>query len=219
MRIRRKKWVRGELFECDFFVDNPLENIGVWHEQFKRKQPIFLELGCGKGSFISKLAALNQNINFIALDIKSEMLGLAKRNIEKEFALKNLQVDNVLLSAFDINRISMIFNQNDLVDRIYINFCNPWPRKKHKKRRLTHVRQLIQYRNFLKPNGEIFFKTDDDLLFEESIDYFNQTGFKITSLTYDLLDANLKSNIVTEHEKMFMDKGLKIKFLIAKKID
>ena len=219
MRIRRKKWVRDELAKCDFFVDDPTLNIGVWHTKFLKEHLLFLELGCGKCSFIYKIASLNKNINFIAVDIKSEMLGLAKRNIEKEFSFKNLSIKNVLLTAFDINRISMIFNDKDIVERIYINFCNPWPKEKHKKRRLTHVRQLMQYRKFLKTDGEIYFKTDDDLLFKESIDYFKEAKFSITYLTYDLEKSNIPDNIETEHEKMFKEQGLKIKFLIAKKFD
>lgn len=219
MRIRRKKWVRSELSNCSFFIDNPTENIGFWHNKFKKLQPIHLELGCGKGSFISKLASKNQDINFIAVDIKSEMLGLAKRNIESAYKDANLSIDNILLAAHDINRISMIFNSCDIVDRIYINFCNPWPRKKHKKRRLTHLRQLTQYRSFLKKGGEIFFKTDDDELFSESIDYFKESNFSLVYLTYDLENSGFSDNIETEHEKMFKNQGLKIKFLIAKKLD
>lgn len=217
MRIRRKKWVRDELAACEFFVDAPTDFAGQWDTKFAKKQPLCLELGCGKGSFISRLASTNLNLNFVAIDIKSEMLGLAKRNIEKEFALKNVPIDNVLLTAYDISRIFMIFNENDVFDKIYINFCNPWPRKKHKKRRLTHPRQLVQYRKFLKPNGEIFFKADDDELFEESISYFNETNFSVKYVTKDLENSGILDNIETEHEKMFKEQGIKIKFLIAQK--
>lgn len=218
MRIRRKKWVRDELAKCKFFVDNPTENIGKWATKFLKKQPVFLELGCGKGTFIAKMASSNLDINFIAVDIKSEMLGLAKRNVEKEYAQKNLEINNVLLTAHDISRISMIFNENDLIDNIYINFCNPWPREKHKKRRLTHTRQLMQYRKFLKDDGKIFFKTDNDDLFHESIEYFHESNFSIIFSTEDLESANISTNIETEHEKMFKEQGLKIKFLVAQKI-
>ena len=85
MRMRRKPWVRPELANCEFVVDNPYENIGKWHKCFKKEQPIHMELGCGKGGFIAKLANRNPNINYIAIDIKSEMLALAKRNIELEY--------------------------------------------------------------------------------------------------------------------------------------
>lgn len=218
MRIRRKPWARPELEKCNFFIKNPTDFIGTWSTQFPQKQPIHLELGCGKGTFISKLAVLEPNINFLAIDIKSEMLGLAKRNIEKEFLNANKSIDNVLLTAFDISRISLILNENDLVDRIYINFCNPWPRKKHNKRRLTHPRQLSQYQNFLKPLGEIYFKTDNGELFFDSIEYFKNNNFEISLKTEDLHASNLNfpENIPTEHEKMFSEQNIPIKFLIAK---
>ena len=114
MRIRRKPWARPELQQCDFFIKTPTDLIGKWQYQFSKKQPLHLELGCGKGTFISKLAVLKPDVNFLAIDIKSEMLGLAKRNIEKEFSNANKSVDNVLLTAFDINRIRSSLIINDL---------------------------------------------------------------------------------------------------------
>lgn len=219
MRIRRKPWARPELEACPFFERDPEKNRGKWASLFKEKFPIRLELGCGKGIFISALASTNLNFNYVGIDIKDEMLGLAKRNIEKEYSKKNLPIENVLLTAFDISRINKIFSEEDLIDRIYINFCNPWPRSKHKKRRLTHTRQLVQYRIFLKDKGQIFFKTDDDDLFNESLKYFDLCGYKIIYKVYDIKDSNFSENIETEHEKMFKEMGKTIKFLIAEKYD
>ena len=139
--------------------------------------PINLELGCGKGNFISKLSINNPNINYIAIDLVDAMLGLAKRNIEQEFKDNNKEPSNVIITRFDIERILLMMSNNDKVERIYINFCNPWPRGKHRKKRLTHTRQLEKYKEFLIPGGEIHFKTDDDDLFESSITYFNESGF------------------------------------------
>ena len=114
-------------------------------------------------------------------------------------------------------RILDYFSNEDIIERIYINFCNPWPRTKHKKRRLTHTRQLEHYKTFLdKQNGEIYFKTDDDELFNESIEYFESTGFKIVAKTYDLHNEMIFEDIRTEHEQMFSEQGIKIKALIAK---
>lgn len=216
MRIRRKAWVRPELEKCEFFVNEPVKLKGNWAGQFELSQPLHLELGCGKGSFVAKKSCKEKNINFIAVDIKSEMLGLAKRNIEREFANENLPVKNVLLTAHNIELIDLIFGSGDRFDRIYINFCNPWPREKHKKRRLTHTRQLAKYKEFFAKGGEIHFKTDDDALFNESIAYFKDSGFEITFLTYDLHASDFEGNVETEHEKMFSSQGIKIKFLIAK---
>ena len=111
-----------------------------------------------------------------------------------------------------------IFDKEDGIERIYINFCNPWPRGKHHKKRLTHTRQLEKYKEFLKDGGEIFFKTDDDALFSDSLTYFESCGFKIIDKTFDLESRpDFWENIQTEHEKMFMEQGIKIKALMAKK--
>ncbi|NOW93169.1 tRNA (guanosine(46)-N7)-methyltransferase TrmB [Clostridium beijerinckii] len=217
MRMRKKPWARPELEGCDFFVINPKEYKGKWKEFFGNDKPIYLELGCGKGTFMAVHASENPDINYIAIDIKDEVLGLAKRNIEKAYEEKNRKTDNVKLMAQEIGLISEILSKEDVVSRIYINFCNPWPKEKHKKRRLTHMRQLEQYKTFLKNEGEIYFKTDDDELFEESLEYFNEAGFRIKYITYDLHNSDVEGNVQTEHEKMFSEQGIKIKFLIAMK--
>lgn len=220
MRIRFKKWARPELEESEFYIDNPEDYKGKWKEVFNNDNPIHLELGCGKGSFMANLAVKNPDINYIAIDVVDAMLGLAKRNIEEKYKEENKEINNVVLTRFDIERILLIMNENDNVERIYINFCNPWPRGKHRKKRLTHIRQLEKYREFLKDGGEIYFKTDDDGLFIDSLSYLENSGFKIIKKTYDLEnEKNFWDNIQTEHEKMFMDQGIKIKAVIAKKQD
>lgn len=219
MRIRFKPWARPELEASEFYIDNPEEYKGKWKTAFKNQnQPIHLELGCGKGNFISQIAIQNPNINYIAIDLVDAMLGLAKRNVEQKFKDENKDIDNVLLIRFDIERILMIMDNKDSVERIYINFCNPWPRGKHRKKRLTHTRQLEKYKEFLTKNGEIHFKTDDDDLFESSLYYFNESGFEIVKKTYDLHKEKDWEDIQTEHEKMFSEQGIKIKALIARLI-
>ena len=147
------------------------------------------------------------------------MLAVARRTVEKAFEEAGREVTNLKLISQNIEVIGDVFDENDagVIDRIYINFCNPWPRKKHKKHRLTHRRQLFQYRKFLKDGGEIHFKTDDDMLFEESIPYFEEVGFRITYITRDLHNSDYKYNLETEHEKMFTEEGKTTKFLIAVK--
>ena len=217
MRIRYKKWARPELEASKFYIDNPEEYKGKWKQCFKNQEnPIHIELGCGKGQFIAKLAVENQDINYIAIDLVDAMLRLAKRNIEKVYKEKEIEPENVILTRFDIERILLILDEKDEVDRIYINFCNPWPKGKHRKKRLTHTRQLEKYKQFLKDNGEIYFKTDDDDLFESSLTYFKESGFEILKKTYDLhKEPIFEKNIETEHEKMFTDQGINIKALIA----
>ena len=146
------------------------------------------------------------------------MLGLAKRNIEAIYKEKNLEIENIKLVRHDIERILLFMDKKDKIERIYINFCNPWPRPKHRKKRLTNTKQLLLYKEFLVEGGEIFFKTDDDALFKDSIKYFEDSKFKIINKTYDLHNEPIfEDNIVTEHEKMFSDEGIKIKALIAKR--
>ena len=219
MRIRFKPWARPELEASYFYEDNPENYIGKWKEKFKnQKQPLHIELGCGKGSFISELAFRNQDTNYIAIDLVDAMLGLAKRKVEEKYNEANIRVDNLILVRYDIERINSIINKEDEIERIYINFCNPWPKPKHKKKRLTHSRQLKHYKEFLKAGNEIYFKTDDDGLFADSLKYFEESGFEILNKTYDLHVEDIfgGKNIVTEHEKMFSDEGIKIKALIAK---
>ncbi|MBR2912864.1 MAG: tRNA (guanosine(46)-N7)-methyltransferase TrmB [Oscillospiraceae bacterium] len=213
MRIRCKPWARPELDACPFFIGEPKNHRNHWNAVFGNGKPIYLELGCGKGGFASQAMLHWTDVNFIAVDIKNEMLVLAKRKIEQALAGAKLTDEQVRVMIFNISNISEAFGEEDRIDRIFINFCNPWPKSKHKKRRLTHTRQLQQYKNFLR--GEIWFKTDDDELFEESLEYFEEAGFTIRYLTRDLHASEFTENLVTEHEKMFTDEGKNIKFLIA----
>lgn len=216
MRIRKRSWTEEELEQAEFYIDTPQENKGKWKSAFKVERPMHIELGCGKGQFIANLGVRNPDINFIGVDLIDTMLGLAKRNVEEVYASENRDIDNVILTRCNIEQILTMMDENDQVERIYINFCNPWPRGKHHKKRLTHTRQLELYKTFLKPGGEIRFKTDDDNLFSDSLNYFEEAGFEIIWKTYDLHSENVPDNIVTEHENMFSNEGIKIKALIAK---
>ena len=218
MRIRRKPWAEPELKACPFCIQNPDEFKGKWNTVFNNSNPIYVELGCGKGGFISQIAPSNLNVNFIAVDMINAMLGLAKRKLEKAYQDINVSPDNVRIFIKNIEKISEVFGDGDTIDRIYINFCNPWDRKnKHKKKRLTHPRQLEQYLTFLAPNGQIWFKTDNDILFEHSIEYFKEMNFNIKYITYDLHQSGFEPNYITEHETMFSEEGIKIKFLISER--
>ena len=219
MRMRRKPWARPELESSDFFITNPKECKSKWSELFGNDKPIHLELGCGKGNFVCKHGVNHPERNYVAIDIKDEVLVLAKRNVEEEF--KNAgkdKVENVKITALEIAFIEEVFAKDE-ISRIYINFCNPWPKKRHKKRRLTYTRLLEAYKTFLRPNSAIWFKTDDDELFLESQEYITQSGFAITYITYDLHESGFEDNVITEHERMFTNQGIKTKFLIAKLMD
>lgn len=219
MRIRKKKWAEPELAVCDFYVKEPEKYAGKWKTAFKNEQPLYLEIGCGKGTFAGILALRNPEINIIALDIKVDMLGVGRRTIVKLFEENGKtqeDINNLLLIKYNVEQLDNIIKPDDRIERLYINFCNPWPRKKHKKRRLTYYKKLEMYKSFLKKDAEIRFKTDDDELFDESLEYFEQSGYEILYLTRDLHASDVKDNIETEHEKMFSSEGIKIKYCIAR---
>ena len=219
MRIRKKKWAAPELSVCDFFVKNPEEHRGDWKHAFKKEQPLYLEIGCGKGGFAGQFALKNPDKNLIAVDIKIDMLGVGRRTIVKlyeESGKTQDDIDNLLLVNYNVEQLDKIIAPEDRIETLFINFCNPWPRERHKKRRLTYPRKLEMYKSFLAPEAEIRFKTDADGLFDESVEYFKESGYEITDLTRDLHNSGFEGNLMTEHEKMFSDEGINIKFLIAK---
>jgi len=217
MRMRVKKWARPELMACPFYAAVPEENKGAWGEKFCRKQPLHVELGCGKGVSTAQMALCNPDVNYVAIDINSSVLGVAKCNAEAAFAGQR-QVDNLMLFNYEIERILQVFDEKDAVERIYISFPNPW-NQTHKqfKHRLTHTRQLMLYRQFLKDGGEIWFKTDDDILFRHSLAYFEEAGFEVVYQTGDLHAQSKYPNYVSEHEKLFTSQGIPTKALIAVK--
>ena len=219
MRMRFKPYARAELLAADFHIHDPFHLQGQWHNQFARpQQPLVLELGCGKGGFISQLAVAHPENNYLGIDITDKVLILAKRKIEASYAAAGQPIDNVRIMSADIERIRNLFTPEDTVSRIYINFCNPWSKNaSSNKHRLTHPRQLIQYRDFLVDGGEIYFKTDDDDLFRDSLEYFPAAGYEITWQTYNLHENEPVWNIRTEHEGMFTEMGSNIKALIARK--
>lgn len=216
MRIRKKKWAQPELAACPYFIENPEDLRGSWQSFFQNDRPLELEIGCGKCSFVAEKALRHPDVNFIAVDIKSDMLGVGRRNIEKLFSEHELPSPaNIALTAYNVENIEKVFSPDDKIRALYINFCNPWPREKHKKRRLTFPRKLVKYKDFLTRDAKIYFKTDDDPLFEDSVQYFEQTGYEIVYLTRDLHHSEIKNNIETEHERMFTEQGIPIKYLEA----
>ena len=205
MRMRFKPYAHDELMAADFHVHEPLIWGGKWHSQYARpEQPFVLELGCGKGGFISQLASAHPENNYLGIDITDKVLILAKRKIEAAYAEAGRPIDNVKIMSTDIERIKGVIT--------------PWSKNaSSNKHRLTYPRQLIQYRDFLKDGGEIYFKTDDDDLFRDSLTYFPASGYDIVWQTYDLHENEPEWNIRTEHEGMFTEMGIKIKALIARK--
>lgn len=215
MRIRKKKWAEPELNACRYYIQEPTAFRGRWKEFFGNDHPIELEIGCGKCTFIAEKAKRNPDINYIAVDIKNDMLGVGRRNIERIFAQAEKPVRNIALVRFNVEELDKIIAPEDGIAVMYINFCNPWPRLKHNKRRLTYPRKLTMYRDFLTSDAVIYFKTDDDGLFEDSVGYFEEAKYRIRYITRDLHHSDVTDNIVTEHEQMFTDEGVPIKYLEA----
>lgn len=211
MRLRKKWWARPELEQSKEVVTEPSLLKGKWKEEFNNSNPIYLELGCGKGRFISGQSQANKDINFIGIDLKDEVLVYALRKVNEV----EREVDNIRLIPLEIAFIEEVFDKNEIF-RIYINFCNPWPKLSHNKRRLTHSRFLERYKTFLQPESEIWFKSDDKELFDDSLEYFKESGFELLYHTYDLHNSDFKENIMTEYEEKFRSKGMKIMFLRAK---
>jgi tRNA (guanine-N7-)-methyltransferase len=214
MRIRKKRWARPELEASSFVITDPFEYRGKWAEEFENPNPIYLELGCGMGRFISENAFNNPDINFIGIDLKNEVLMRSKRSVEKRLMYNGEGFINVRLIPLEIAFIEKVFDRDE-ISRIYINFCNPWPKIRHNKRRLTYTTFLNRYKTFLKPHSQIWFKTDDKDLFEASQEYFKGSNFSINYLTYDLHKSDFKYNIETEYENKFTILGKPTMFLIA----
>lgn len=212
MRMRKKTWARPELAECAYFTDAPEPFRGKWAVRFGEKRPLWLDLGCGKCVFLAELARRYPESNILGVDISYDILGVGRRNIEAAVPGPK----NVQLVFFNIEKLAEMIAPEDQVQRIYINFCNPWPKKKHHKRRLTYPRQLEMYKTLLAEDGEIWFKTDNDDLFEESLVYFEEAGYEILAMTRDLHAENDPENIESEHEIMFTREGICTKALKAR---
>lgn len=215
MRIRKKKWAVPELNDCNYYIKDPAAQKGVWANCFNEKQELHLDLGCGKGVFLADIALDTPQINYVGIDISLDILGVARRNIEDRFG--ESEPGNVRIGAYDIGKLAEIFSNRDNVKKIYINFCNPWPKARCHKKRLTHPDFLQVYAQILSDDGEIWFKTDNEDLFLASERYFKESGFHVTFLTRDLHSEDGIRNILTEHEVMYTLEGITTKFIIAKK--
>ncbi len=219
MHIRTKKWARPELAACPFYVDGKDQEALLrnrWRARFANpSRPLHLEMGCGKGVSTAAMVAEHPEINYVAADISPDVLGDARRNLVRACGG---EPDHAFLLKTDIMLIDRVFGPEDVTERIYISFCNPWTeRPKHAKRRLTHPRQLMQYRTFLRDGGEIWFKTDDDTLYEDSLVYFDLCGFETVYRTEDLHRSGFRPNYQSEHEMKFAGMGVPIKFGIFRK--
>ena len=205
MRLRKKPHTDEKLLAFTDFVT--VGEVEPFQKDSSRK--LYVELGTGKGDFITQIAERNPQINFVGLEVEATVVLAAARKVHE----KNLS--NVRLIVFDVSNITELFAEHE-VDRLYINFCDPWPKKRHAKRRLTYVKFLELYRKILAPDGEIFFKTDNRGLFDFSLEQFAEAGLEVRDVTNDLHAAEPPDNIRTEYENKFSEQGVPINFCIAR---
>lgn len=219
MRLRKKPWAEAELAQSPFFVENAAEFRGRWKDAFApelRDRPLHLEVGCGKCVQTAAMAHANPDVRFLAIDEVRKILAVGAREVVQ--AYRGEEVANLRLCCADASELDGWLCEEDRVERLYISFPNPWnQRLKHHKRRLTHPRQLMQYRQAMADGAEIWFKTDDAELFAASREYFPSCGFTITFLTDDLHASGFAPNFQSEHEKKFSAQGMPIHMLIARK--
>lgn len=202
MRLRKKPWVTEAIKNYAAILPEPRQGMD-WREIFSREAPLYVELGTGKGQFIAGMAGLYPEINFIGAEAQQDVIFYAAQQVAAK------ELSNVRLLLFNVAGITEIFSPGE-ISRLYINFCDPWPKKRHAKRRLTHRGFLEKYRIILAQGGELFFKTDNRDLFEFSLAEFADFGLELRNVTFDLVNSGYAGNVMTEYEEKFTAKGQKI---------
>lgn len=209
MRMRKKKNGTKRIEECaKIHIKSPTEMKGKWKELSEGKE-IYAEIGCGKGRFILETAKRNPDKFYIGFEKIPDVIVVAMEKIMNE------NLENVVFVCDDAERILEIFDESEL-DGIYLNFSDPWPKKRHAKRRLTYAAFLRRYKKVIKENGKIFFKTDNRPLFDFSLEQFEFENLPLSDVTNDLHNSEYeKDNIHTEYEDNFSAKGFSINRLVA----
>lgn len=194
MRQRNVKNKEEIITSSKYFVNNPESYIGKWSTYFQNNDPIYIEIGMGKGQFIIENAKRYPNINFIGIEKYDSILALALKKI-------NIELPNLVMLRLDAFNIDSIFKEE--IDTIYLNFSDPWPKKRHAKRRLTSPEFLKKYDLIFKNKNHIVMKTDNKDLFSYSIKTLNNHGYYINNITFDLEKEKDSLNIMTEYEEKF----------------
>ncbi len=208
MRQRNIKNLNEKLdMNSSFLIDNPKECKGKWFDIFGNDNPVYLEIGCGKGQFIMKQAQEFPKRNFIAIEGQSNVVlrALQKAEVNK---CKNLRI------FIDyVNDLEDYFEKREL-SGIFLNFSDPWPKARHAKRRLTYHDRLLNYKKVLTDDGFIQFKTDNDSLFEFTLEEIDEAGLKIIEQSRDLHNSDFEAkNITTEYEDKFSERGKNINYV------
>ena len=209
MRLRNIPGAEEAILNSEYCIKNPEEQKGHWQDCFDKVQPLHIEIGMGKGRFIMELAKQNPDINYIGIERYSSVLlrGLQKR--------AQLELNNIYFMCIDAKNMADYFAPGE-VNKIYLNFSDPWPKDRHAKRRLTSTRFLERYDNILTPEGRVMFKTDNKDLFDFSLEQVEEAGWILENHTYDLHHSEYnEGNVMTEYEEKFSAKGNPICRLVA----
>lgn len=204
MRMRKKKNCGQRMERCsDVWIKNPEDYKGRWHDLFDNTNDIYIEIGCGKGRFITETAKQNPDMNYVAIEKVEDVIVMA---MEKAAAA---ELENVVFVDMDAEKIEDIFEKGE-IKGIYLNFSDPWKKNKQAKRRLTHKNFLDRYKRVLNNGDYIYFKTDNKQLFDFSLNSFAQENYKLENISLDLHNSGFEGNIMTEYEQRFAEQGMPI---------
>ncbi len=205
MRLRNKPGAHDKINEHpERVISTPADFRGNWKKEvFKNENPIHIEIGMGKGTFVNGMAKLHPDVNFIGVEkYTSVIVSALELTLEQD-------LPNVRLLNIDANTLPEIFEKGELA-QIYLNFSDPWPKNRHEKRRLTHESFLAMYESVLVKGGEVHLKTDNQGLFEYSLESFSRYGMIVKNISLDLHKSEIKGNVMTEYEQKFSRKGNRI---------
>lgn len=207
MRLRNIPGAQDAILESPYVIQKPEAHKGAWAEVFPKKQPLHIEVGMGKGRFLMDLARLNPNINYVGIEMYDSVLLRALQKRE-ELEAEGETYENLFFMRVDARLLPEIFEKGE-VDKIYLNFSDPWPKARHAKRRLTSREFLERYDKILVPEGTVEFKTDNRELFEFSLEEVNETKWQLLAHTFDLHhnEEMVKGNVMTEYEEKFSSMG------------
>ena len=204
MRLRKDPRAEKYIQESDIVILNPEKNKGQWHMVFSNKHDLHVEFGMGKGGFIIEMARQNPDINYIGVERFETLVYKACKKAESKQIPSNLR-----FICENVGYCKDFFGKGE-VNRIYLNFSDPWPKNRHANKRLTYYRFLNKYDYLLCQEGGVYFKTDNRGLFEFTLNELSKQDWKMKNITFDLHASGIEDNVMTEYEERFSSKGMNI---------